>query len=215
MTGQRDADLPRVGVLGGTFDPIHNGHLGIARAAASALSLARVIFVPAGRPWIKVGESGGRNGVITKAEARMEMVRLAIEDCPGWELSTVDVDRPGPSYSVDTITDLRAGGLRGAALVLGADALADLPRWREPERLADMCRLICVGRPGCGLPEDLSADHPGRAAVFVPGPMLDITATDIRAAVRRGLPIEGLVPAPVADYIASRGLYRPAEGATD
>jgi nicotinate-nucleotide adenylyltransferase len=199
----------RIGVLGGTFDPVHNGHLGIAGAAIDALDLAKVVFGPAGRPWIKaVGRNCHESG-ITEAEARLEMVRLAIAGRPGWELSTVDVDRPGPSYSVDTIADLQAscGPAARLFLILGADALAELPRWREPERLARMCTLVCVGRPGGGRPEDLPADHPGRSALFVPGPMLDITATDIRARVRDGLPVGGLAPPAVVEYITRRGLY--------
>ncbi|MDP6822294.1 MAG: nicotinate-nucleotide adenylyltransferase [Dehalococcoidia bacterium] len=197
----------RIGVLGGTFDPIHNGHLAIAAAVFNVLELTSVLFVPAARPWMK--ESGSGYGV-SSIDHRIEMVKLATERREGFYLSTVDADRGGSSYSVDTISDLREeyGHATELLLILGADALEELPRWREPERLASMCTLVCVGRPGSGLPEDLPADHPGRDAQFVSGPMLPISATDIRARVAAGMSIEGLVGASVGAYIERHGLYR-------
>lgn len=199
----------RVGVLGGTFDPIHNGHMAVASAVFNVLELTRVLFVPAARPWIK--ESGaGRE--VSPMKHRVAMVELAIEGREGFELSRVDIDRRGLSYSVDTISDLRTeyGHAAELLLILGADALEELPRWREPERLAKMCTLVCVGRPGAARPDDLPPDHPGYGAQFVSGPMLPVSATDIRTRVEEGLSIEGLVPSPVAAYVEQYGLYRPA-----
>ncbi|MDA1257384.1 MAG: nicotinate-nucleotide adenylyltransferase [Chloroflexi bacterium] len=196
----------RIGVLGGTFDPVHNGHLAIASAVFNVLELTKVLFVPAARPWIK--ESGvGRE--VSSINHRVAMVELAIKGREGYELSRVDADRPGLSYSVDTISDLRAeyGHAAELLLILGADALEELPRWRDPERLAQMCTLVCVGRPGSGLPEDMPPDHPGRDAQFVSGPMLHISATEIRSKVAAGQPITGLVSPDVARYIEKHGLY--------
>ncbi len=197
----------RIGVLGGTFDPIHNGHVAIATAAFNVLELTSVLFVPAARPWMK--ESGAGPGV-TSADHRIEMVKLATESREGFELSTVDVDRGGLSYSVDTILELREqyGHATELLLILGADALEELPRWREPERLMSMCTLVCIGRPGSGLPENLPARHPGRDAEFVSGPMLQVNATEIRARVVAGLSVEGMVNASVGAYIEREGLYR-------
>lgn len=198
----------RIGVLGGTFDPIHNGHLAIASAAFNVLELTRVLFVPAARPWIK---ESGAGGDVSSISHRVAMVKLAIEGREGFDLSKVDVERGGLSYSVDTISDLREeyGHAAELLLILGADALEELPRWREPERLATMCTLVCVGRPGAGLPEELSPGHPGREAQFVSGPMLQVSATDIRARVADGASLEGLVTPSVAAYIRQHGLYRP------
>ena len=197
----------RIGVLGGTFDPVHNGHLAIATAAFNVLELTTVLFVPAARPWMKDSGSGE---VVTSVEHRVEMVRLATEGREGFGLSTVDVDRGGASYSVNTLTDLREqyGHASELLLILGADALEELPRWREPERLLSMCTLVCVGRPGSGLPEHLPQGHPGRGAQFVSGPMLQVSATDIRARVATGSSIDGLVSPLVAGYIERNRLYK-------
>ena len=197
----------RIGVLGGTFDPVHNGHLAIATAAFNVLELTKVLFVPAARPWMK---DSGCGDPVSSVEHRVEMVMLATEGREGFEISTVDVDRGGASYSVDTFTDLREqyGYASELMAILGADALEELPKWREPENLLRMCSLVCVGRPGSGLPEDLPEAHPGRAAQFVSGPMLPVSATEVRSRVGMGLPIDGLVSPPVSRYIEQHGLYR-------
>ena len=122
----------------------------------------------------------------------------------------MDADRGQPSYSVDTISDLRDeyGHASELLLILGADALEELPRWRDPERLVSMCTLVCVGRPGSGLPENLPMDHPGRDAQFVSGPMLPVSATDIRNRISCGLTVDGLVDSSVAAYLRQHGLYK-------
>ena len=196
----------RIGVLGGTFDPVHNGHIGIATAVFNVLELTSVLFVPADRPWMK--ESGIGPGV-SSIDHRIAMVELATRDREGFELSTVDADRGRPSYSVDTIADLREvyGHASELFLILGADALEELPRWRDPERLVSMCTLVCVGRPGSGLPEGLPVDHPGRNAQFVSGPMLPASATEVRTRVSEGVSIDGLVNTSVIAYIEQNGLY--------
>jgi len=197
----------KVGVLGGTFDPIHMGHLIIAEEVKSRLGLAQILFVPAKIPWLKAGRP------ISAVEHRVEMVRLAIADKPYFKLSTVDIDRDGPSYTVDTIADLR--GQLGAGnelfLILGWDSLAELPRWHEPSRLIAMCRLAVVPRPGYPHPnlQSLEASIPGisQRVILMDKPEVDISASAIRRQVAQGLSISHLVPEPVAKYIGDHALY--------
>ena len=202
----------RIGILGGTFDPIHNGHLAIAEAARGCLGLDRVVFIPAGRPWLKA-RSLGR---ITGAEHRLAMVRLAIADCPHFEASAMEVERPGLTYTVDTLAELRArdgGSSRGTEmyLILGMDSVQDLRRWHEPERLLEMCVVVAVSRPNTDdiAPSSFEQDFSASANRFVllRGPMLDISATDVRDRVSKGRPIGDSVPAPVERYIRDHGLY--------
>ena len=185
----------RLGVMGGTFDPIHLGHLVCASEVAYALSLDRVVFVPAGRPWQKEGRT------IAPGEDRYEMVRLATADDERFDVSRAEIDREGLTYTVDT---LRAMSEPGTDLffVMGADTLAQVKTWREPEALAGLATFVGVNRPGYVLdPGDL----PRVAVVEIPA--LDISASDCRSRVARGAPIRYLVPDTVADYIAARGLY--------
>jgi nicotinate-nucleotide adenylyltransferase len=195
------------GILGGTFDPIHNGHLVVAEEVRRRLSLDEVIFVPAGCPRLKPAEP------LATPEQRVHMVHLAISGRPYYKLSTIEVERPGPSCSVDTVATLRGQlGKEGELyFVLGQDNLAELPRWREPERLVKLCRLVAVPRPGQPLPdlEALEALVPGLAESLIrlEAPHIDISASDIRERVSRRLPIRHLVPEAVASYIEEQGLY--------
>ena len=197
----------RKGILGGTFDPIHNAHLAIAEEVRRLLSLDEVIFVPAGCPRLK-----SANPVATP-EQRVHMVRLAIGGSPYYRLSTVEIEHPGPSCSVDTVAELRKQLDKDGELyfILGQDNLAELPRWREPERLVQMCRLVAVPRPGQILPDlealEVSVPGLGKSLIRLDAPEVDISASDIRERVSRGLPIRHLVPEAVADYIAEQGLY--------
>lgn len=197
----------KIGVLGGTFDPIHIGHLAVAEQVRVRLDLAEVVFVPAGQPWLKT------NSAISPAQHRVEMARLAIADRPCFKLSMVEVERPGPSYTVDTIADLQAQFGAGEELffILGWDSLAQLPQWHEPSRLVTMCHLVAVPRPGYQLPDlkSLEAVIQGlsRSLVLLDRPEVDIDATEIRSRVARGLSISQLVPAPVDRYIKQHKLY--------
>lgn len=197
----------KIGVLGGTFDPIHIGHLAVAEQVRVRLDLAEVVFVPAGQPWLKT------NSAISPAQHRVEMARLAIADRPCFKLSMVEVERPGPSYTVDTIADLQAQFGAGEELffILGWDSLAQLPQWHEPSRLVTMCHLVAVPRPGYQLPDlkSLEAVIQGlsRSLVLLDRPEVDIDATEIRSRVARGLSISQLVPAPVDRYIKQNKLY--------
>ncbi len=198
-----------IGVLGGTFDPIHLGHLIIAEEARLKLDLARVIFVPAGQPWLKLDRN------ITPATHRLEMVRLAIEGRPYFELSTVETDRPGPSYSVDTIAVLRQqlGKESALFLLLGWDSVSELPQWKEPARLVQMCRLVAITRPGFSRPDlaRLEALVPGLTenVVWLEISPVDISSSAIRERVAQELPIGHLVPPKVERYILEHRLYQP------
>ena len=197
----------RKGILGGTFDPIHNAHLAIAEEVRQRLSLDEVIFVPAGCPRLKSA------GPVATPKQRVHMVRLAISGSPYYRLSTVEIERPGPSCSVDTVAEFRGQLNKDDELyfILGQDNLAELPRWREPERLVKMCRLVAVPRPGQLLPDlkALEASVPGLAESLIrlDAPHVDISASLVRERVSRGLPIRHLVPEAVADYIEEHGLY--------
>ena len=196
-----------IGVLGGTFDPIHNGHIIVAEAVRDRLNLAEILFVPAGQPWLKEGST------ILAAEHRVQMVRLAIAGKPYFKLSTVEIERAGPSYTVDTLTELQAQIGAGAELffILGWDSLAQFPQWREPSRLIKTCRLVAVPRPGHPLPDlnSLEASVPGlsQKLVVLDKPEVDVSATEIRNRVDQGLSIGHLVPESVDKYIRQHRLY--------
>jgi len=197
----------KVGVLGGTFDPIHNGHLIVAEEVRAGQNLSGIIFIPAGQPCLKEGIP------VSAAEHRVQMVRLAIADKSDFEVSTLEVERPGPSYMVDTITELRS---RLEAddeifLILGWGSLAELPQWQEPSQLITMCKLVAVSRPGYPRPNlrKLNALIPGlsKQTVIMENLKVDISASVIRDRVSRGLSVRHLVPKAVNEYIKQHGLY--------
>ena len=196
-----------IGVMGGTFDPIHLGHHLIAEEARNRMNLAEILFVPAGLPWLKTDRT------ILAAEHRVEMVRLAIADKPYFRLSTVDVERAGSSYTVDTMADLQGqiGAEDELFLILGWDSLAELPEWQEPSRLITMCRLLVVPRPGYSRPKlkSLEASIPGisKRVMFMEKPKIDISASNIRDRLAKGLSVHHLVPEPVNEYIKEHRLY--------
>jgi len=196
-----------IGVLGGTFDPVHTGHLLVAEEAKAQLNLAEILFVPTGQPWLR-GDSP-----LSAVEHRVRMVRLAIDDKPYFRLSTIEIERSGPSYTVDTIAELKGQVDVGDELffILGWDCLAELPKWREPSRLVGMCRLVAVPRVGSSAPDldSLEAAVPGLKGrvVLLDKPRVDVSASEIRERVACGLSIEHLVPEPVERYIREQGLY--------
>jgi nicotinate-nucleotide adenylyltransferase len=198
-----------IGILGGTFDPIHHGHLAVAREARSVLDLENVLFVPNASPPHKPDD------VVTPAEHREAMVRLAIEGEEGFRLSRIELERPGPSYAVDTVAELaeasRAEGRPEPWFILSAEVLDDFHTWREPLRILDLCRVAVAPRPGA---EPLgrawlTQHYPGREGrfAFLPGPELDIASTSIRERIGRGESIADLVPSVVERYIREQGLY--------
>jgi nicotinate-nucleotide adenylyltransferase len=200
----------RLGVLGGTFDPPHVGHLILAEEARTRLQLDRVLFVPAGDPWRKAGQE------ITPAEHRVGMVRLLLASDPYFEVSTLEVERRGPSYTVDTLEALHREHGPGLELyfILGEDALHDLPNWKEPARIVSLAWLAVAPRVAeRGWPRAaLEAAVPGLSERVVPLPMptIDISSTALRERARAGLGLRYLVPLAVEEYIRRHGLYGPS-----
>ncbi len=185
-----------IALFGGSFDPIHHGHLITARAVVEALELEGLRFVPAREQPFKVGRH------VAPAETRARMVSLAIEGEKGFALERAEIDRPGPSYTVDTLRELRRREPgRAFALLLGADAARDLPQWREAGVLSDLARLVVFGRPGVAPP---ALPWPFEA---VETPAVDISATEIRRRVAAGRSIRYWVPDAVARVIATERLY--------
>ncbi len=197
----------RLGILGGTFDPPHVGHLWLAALAAEALDLERILFMPAAQPPHK----GGR--LVTRATDRLLMTRLAIAADPAFELCPIEMERTGPSYTVDSVAELkRAYPGTQLFLVMAADSLAEIDTWREPDRLLAAAEWIVGPRPGSELP-DRSAleDRFGAGASrihLLAGPSLDVSSSEIRRRVAAGHTIRYLVPRNVEELIIERGLYR-------
>jgi len=197
-----------IGVLGGTFDPIHSGHLVIAEEARLKLKLNKVMFIPAGQQWLKM------NRDVTPAVHRIAMVKRAIDGKTDFELSTVEVDRPGPSYAVDTVAILKQqlGEEARIFFLIGWDSLVELPQWHEPARLIQLCNLVAITRPGLSRPDlkSLEPSIPGitKNVVWLDIPPIDISSSDIRDRVAQGLSIHGLVPDNVENYIKGNKLYR-------
>ena len=208
----READADgaprRIGVLGGTFDPPHLGHLWLATLAAEALQLDRVLFMPAAQPPHK------RRQEISGTTDRLLMTRLAIADNRAFELSAVEMERPGPSYTVDSVEELqRQLGDRAALyLVMAADSLSQIETWREPDRLLSLLEWVVGPRPGVELPQRAALDRRfGEAAKrihLLSGPSLDVSSSEIRTRVAAGHSIRYLVPRAVEELIVERGLYR-------
>lgn len=194
----------RLGVFGGTFDPPHVGHLLAAVDAVEALTLDRLLFVPAAQQPLKVGcESAA-------PEHRLAMARLLAGDDPRFGVDPIEIDRAGLSYTVDTLGELTRR-LPGAELffLVGADALATFPRWREPQRVMELARLVVLRRASddVELPT-VMREAPGREPIVLASRRVDVSSTEVRARVRAGLSIRGFVPDAVAAYVAHARLYR-------
>jgi nicotinate-nucleotide adenylyltransferase len=188
----------RLGVMGGTFDPIHNGHLVAASEAAAAFNLSEVIFVPTGEPWQKTRK-------VTKSEDRYLMTVVATASNPRFKVSRVDIDRAGPTYTIDTLRELRE--LHPDAdlyFITGADAIAQILSWRDVDQIWGLAHFVAVSRPGhqMTLPE-----HPEGAISVLEIPALAISSTDIRQRVSAAKPVWYLVPDGVVQYIAKHQLY--------
>ena len=196
-----------LGILGGTFDPVHLGHLSIAKAAMDQAGLERVLFIPAGQPRLKQAEPAATIG------HRMEMVRLAIAGNPGFQVCELEAHRPGPTYSVETLEELsvKLGPGTDLFFILGMDILGQLDQWKDPERVLVLCRLLVLDRPGQQgfdwpafyrrVPEAESRVQTVRA------PLVDVSATELRRRVSVGESLAGQVPEAVAEYIKNQGLY--------
>jgi len=204
-----------VGILGGTFDPVHLGHLSIADAAMEQASLERVLFVPAGHPRLKQAEPSA------SVEHRLEMVRLATADNSQFEVCDIEAHRPGPTYTVDTLVELstKLGSAVDLYFILGMDVLGQLDRWKDPARVLELCQLLVLGRPG-----EQDIDWPGfhrrvpeaeGRIQMVTAPLVDVSATEIRRKAASGEDLSDQTSGPVAEYIRKQGLYLTArEGRT-
>ena len=199
----------KIGVLGGTFDPVHNGHLAIARALRAALNLDKIVWVPAGRPPHKQGQ------IVSSDDDRLAMLEAALAGSPSDVISRVDLDRGGPSYTADMLEILaREHAPASLVFLMGEDSLRDLPTWHDPERILRHAELAVAARPGIAadLEEIASVISAIRGRVrLVSTPEIPISSSDVRKRVRAGETIAGLVPASVADYIARHGLYTEGE----
>ena len=196
---------PRLGVMGGTFDPIHHGHLVAASEVAHAFDLDEVVFVPTGQPWQKDGRK------VAPAEDRYLMTVIATASNPRFSVSRVDIDRPGPTYTIDTLRELRS--LRGEDaeffFITGADALSKMMSWQDAADLFKLAHFVGVTRPGHRLS---SAGLPSDQVSLIEIPALSISSTECRQRVAAGEPVWYLVPDGVVQYIAKRGLYCNGDG---
>ena len=198
----------RFGILGGTFDPIHLGHLIVAEEARVGRDLQQVIFVPAGQPRLKGEEPQAT------AEQRLRMVELAVASNPHFRVVRNEVDRSGPTYTVDTLAELQRelGPDVTLCFILGLDALGQFHRWKDPERIIEMCELVIVNRPGfqnSDILDDQLARYPaiGSRISLLNIPRMDISSTNIRQRAAQGGSLRYLVPQPAADYAREQRLY--------
>lgn len=218
-----------LGLFGGSFNPIHNGHLAIAHDVRARLHLARILFIPTGDPPHKHHHS------LAPAHVRLDMVRLASADTPAFDVSSIEVDRTGKSYSIDTIRELRAhyGPSWEFFFIIGLDAFLDFPTWRNPDAILQMCHVVVVPRPGrlfqaiAGMPflrhhdseplKQLDLGLSDRCEIAVPDgleiiclsvPPCPISASEIRQRIRNGLPLGNMLPTSVESYILQHSLYQ-------
>lgn len=200
----------RIGILGGTFDPPHLGHLLIAETARVALDLESVMFLPAGEPWLKSGQR------ITPAAHRLRMVQLAVADNPDFCVSDCEIRRSGATYTVDTLRELRCGFSSETELyfIVGSDVLEQFHRWKEPEAILNLCRLAVIERPGgpeegiAALRGNFSDALDAGAVVSVVGPRVDFSASELRRVLAAGQSTRYQIPDAVAKYIAEHDLYQ-------
>jgi nicotinate-nucleotide adenylyltransferase len=201
----------KIGILGGTFDPVHLGHLSIAAAAMDQAGLEKVLFIPAGHPRLKQAEPAAT------VEQRLAMVRLAVLEEPKFQVCDLEAHRPGPTYTVDTLVELSAklGPTTDLYFILGMDVLGQLDRWKDPARILELCRLLVLDRPG-----EQGFDHEDFNQEFyqrvpqaqgrvqtVTAPLIDVSATELRRRAAAGEPLTGQTPDAVAEYIRENGLY--------
>ena len=192
----------RLGVMGGTFDPIHYGHLVTAEEALEQFELEGVLFVPTGRPWMKEHEG------VSPPEDRYLMTVIATASNPLFSVSRIEVDRDGPTYTVETLRSLKADLDADLFFVTGADAILEMLQWKEPEELFELAHFIAATRPGYDIAGFEVPAHAKDAVSVMNVPALAISSTDIRSRVQAGGPIRYLVPEGVKSYIEKAGLYR-------
>jgi nicotinate-nucleotide adenylyltransferase len=201
MIDRMEGAVRRIGIMGGTFDPIHHGHLVAASEVAGRFGLDEVVFVPTGQPWQKAGEP------VSPAEDRYLMTVIATASNPRFTTSRVDIERSGPTYTIDTLRDLRKqyGDSAHLYFITGADALEKILSWKEVDDMFELAHFVGVTRPGFELSD---AHLPEDVVSLVTVPAMAISSTDCRARVAAGQPVWYLVPDGVVQYIAKRHLYR-------
>jgi nicotinate-nucleotide adenylyltransferase len=208
MRSVTDGPVTRLGVMGGTFDPIHHGHLVTAEEARWQFDLDRVVFVPTGRPWMKSDRE------VAEAEDRYLMTVIATSANPRFTVSRMEIERDGPTYTVDTLDAIREQMGDGCSLffITGADAILEIFQWKDPEDVLSRAHFIAATRPGYDLARferEAPTSHPNISVMDIPA--LAISSSDIRRRVAAGEPIRYLVPEGVQTYIVKAGLYRRAE----
>lgn len=198
-----DLKKTRYGLLGGSFDPVHLAHIELARAALQHLELDGVTLIPAGRPW-------QRGSLGASPTQRLEMLQLAVQDIPGLMVSSLEIEREGPTYTIDTLRQLPSG--KTYFWILGADQLENFCTWHEWQEIARRVALAVAARPGTRLetPSALKAllEAQGKTLHVIPMPPMDLSATEIRRRLAAGENVDGMLPPAVAQYIQRYGLYR-------
>ncbi|MEJ2722028.1 MAG: nicotinate-nucleotide adenylyltransferase [bacterium] len=190
--------MARVGIVGGTFDPPHNAHLAMAEAALEGIPLETVLFMPAPRPPQKNSED------LTAYTLRLEMLRRAVAGRPGWAVSRLEEERPGPSYTVDLLASFRNRSADEPFLILGADSVSDLPKWKDPAGVLRLATLVVF--PRTGYSPLVPIDGPASVVLFE-SPVIDVSSTEIRERIRKGAPVDSLIPTDIHEFILDNGLY--------
>jgi nicotinate-nucleotide adenylyltransferase len=206
QTGVPDNGV-RIGILGGTFDPIHVGHLAIAAAVSDALSLDSVLFVVANQPWQKL-----LHGEVTAAADRYAMVEAALADEPGFVASDIEIRRGGDSFTADTVAEVAAANPDGELFVIiGADLVPQLVTWERPDEIRVGASLAILPRPGSG-PGSTVDPPPGWSAIQIPSAPVELSSSDLRHAMAEGRSVRFLIPPAALEVIDERGLYRSSLG---
>ncbi len=198
----------RIGIMGGTFDPVHNGHLVIARSVADQLGLDRVLFIPAGNPNFKQDQK------LASAADRVRMVELAIANEPDFELDLREVERPGVTYTADTLEELvRCHEDARLFFIMGTDSAITLSGWKRSEDVARLCTVVVAHRPGQStqrVRDALAANPVAFDVMYLDVPQVDVSSTQVRERIALGQGVDGMLPASVEAYVAQAGLYQDA-----
>jgi len=197
----------RIGVLGGAFDPIHLGHLSIAQEAKEKASLSKILFVPTGTPWMKNATE------ISPARYRLEMAKIAIAGNPYFEVSPLEIEREGISYTVHTLEEIKKeqGAEAEIFLILGMDSIMQISEWKNPEKIKKICTVIAIGRPGSPRSSAIAEERKqwlGDKAIWIEEVSIEIASSEIRRSVGKSENISHLVPKGVEEYIHKTGLYQ-------